>query len=132
MGVRLSLYKRFAGAASIDEVQDLAAEMEDRFGPPPVEGRRFMHLMRLKTEQRKLKVLGCEATQKGVTLHLREDTPLDPAKVTRVSSRGSPYKLSPDMRLSRRSRENEAFANGLEATDKLLSELAGCLKDQGV
>ena len=132
VGVRLSLYKRFASAASIDEVQDLAAEMEDRFGSPPVEGRRFVHLMRLKTELRKLKVLGCEATQKGVTLHLREDTPLDPAKVTRlVQQKGSPYKLSPDMRLSRRSRESEAFASGLEAVDKLLSELSGCLKEEG-
>jgi len=65
-------------------------------------------------------------------LHLREDTPLDPAKVTRlVQQKGSPYKLSPDMRLSRRSRESEAFASGLEAVDKLLSELSGCLKEEG-
>jgi transcription-repair coupling factor (superfamily II helicase) len=130
VGVRLSLYKRFAGAASIDEVQDLAAEMEDRFGTPPVAARRFVHLMRLKTELRKLKVLGCEATSKGVTLHLGEDTPLDPAKVTRlVQQKGSPYKITPDMRLSRRAKDGEAFASGLEAADKLLSELAGCLRE---
>jgi transcription-repair coupling factor (superfamily II helicase) len=130
VGVRLSLYKRFAGAGSIDEVQDLAAEMEDRFGPPPVEARRLVHLMRLKTELRKLSVLGCEATSRGVTLHLREDTPLDPAKVTRlVQQKGSPYKLSPDMRLSRRAKDGEGFASGLEAADKLLSELALCLRD---
>jgi transcription-repair coupling factor (superfamily II helicase) len=42
--------------------------------------------------------------------------------------KGSPYKLSPDMRLSRRAREGESFTSGLEAADKLLSELAGCLK----
>jgi transcription-repair coupling factor (superfamily II helicase) len=47
VGVRLSLHKRFSGASSIDEVQDLATEMEDRFGPPPIEARRFVHLMRL-------------------------------------------------------------------------------------
>ncbi|AKT39499.1 transcription-repair coupling factor [Chondromyces crocatus] len=130
VGVRLTLYKRFAGASSIDEVQELATEMEDRFGPPPVEGRRFVHLMRLKTELRKLRALGCEATSKGVTLHLREDTPLDTTKIMQLmQQKGSPYKVTPDMRLSRRTRESEMFASGLEAADKLLSDLAGCLKD---
>jgi transcription-repair coupling factor (superfamily II helicase) len=128
--VRLSLYKRLASAQSPDEVHDLAVEMEDRFGPPPAEARRFVHLMRIKTELRKLRALACEATRKGVTLHLREDTPLDPAKVMKlIAGKHSPYKLSPDMRLSRRSREAEAFVSGLEAADKLLSELAGCLKE---
>jgi transcription-repair coupling factor (superfamily II helicase) len=130
VGVRLSLYKRLASAVSAEDVQDLASEMEDRFGPPPAEARRFVHLMRLKTELRRLKVLGCEATAKGVTLHLRDDTPLDPAKLTKLlAGKASPYKLSPDMRLSRRSKEAEAFTSGLEAADKLLSELVGCLKD---
>jgi transcription-repair coupling factor (superfamily II helicase) len=129
VGLRLSLYKRLAGAGSADDVQDLAREMEDRFGAPPPEARRFVHLMRLKTELRRLRALGCEATKKGVTLHLRDDTPLDPAKILQlVHPKGSPYKLSPDMRLTRRTREAESFASGIEAADKLLSELAGCLR----
>ncbi|MBK9265219.1 MAG: transcription-repair coupling factor [Polyangiaceae bacterium] len=130
VGVRLSLYKRLASAHGPDEVTDLANEMEDRFGPPPVEARRLVHLMSLKTELRKLRVLACEASHKGVTLHLADDTPLDSAKVLKlVQQKGSPYKLAPDMRLSRKTKETEPFSSGLEATDKLLSELAGCLKD---
>jgi transcription-repair coupling factor (superfamily II helicase) len=130
VGVRLSLYKRFASAVTGDDVQDLATEMEDRFGSPPVEARRFVHLMRLKTELRRLRALGCEASAKGVTLHLRDDTPLDHARVLKlVQPKGSPYKLSPDMRLTRKTRETEAFTSGLEAADKLLAELSGCLKD---
>jgi transcription-repair coupling factor (superfamily II helicase) len=130
VGVRLSLYKRLASASSPDEVQDLALEMEDRFGPPPAEARRLVHLMRLKTELRRLRALGCEASQKGVTLHLRDDTPLDPAKILKlVQAKGSPYKLTPDMRLTRRVRADESFASGLEAADKLLGELTGCLRD---
>ncbi len=130
VGVRLSLYKRLAGAGEAEEVADLSGEMEDRFGPPPPEARRFVHLMRLKTELRRLKALGCEATARGVTLHLRDDTPLDPAKLMKLmGGKQSPYKLSPDMRLTRKSKEAEAFASGLEAADKLLSELSACLKD---
>jgi transcription-repair coupling factor (superfamily II helicase) len=39
-GVRLSIYKRVAGLASLDAVEDLLKELADRFGPPPpaVEG----------------------------------------------------------------------------------------------
>jgi transcription-repair coupling factor (superfamily II helicase) len=130
VGVRLSLYKRFASAPAAEDVDDLASEMEDRFGSPPREARGFVHLMRLKTELRKLRALGCEASQKGVTLHLRDDTPLDPQKILKlVQDKRSPYKLSPDMKLTRRVKEGEGFASGLEATDKLLAELSGCYKD---
>jgi transcription-repair coupling factor (superfamily II helicase) len=86
--------------------------------------------MRLKTELRKLHALGCEASSRGVTLHLRDDTPLDPAKISKlVQTKRSPYKLSPDMRLTRRVRDDEVFTSGLEAADKLLSELSGCFRD---
>jgi transcription-repair coupling factor (superfamily II helicase) len=130
IGVRLSLYKRLASAGGPEDVHDLAAEMEDRFGAPPPESRRFIHLMRIKTELRRLRALGCEATAKGVTLHLRDDTPLDPAKLMKLmAGKHSPYKLSPDMRLSRRTKEGEVFSSGLEAADKVLGDLAGCLKD---
>jgi transcription-repair coupling factor (superfamily II helicase) len=130
VGVRLSLYKRLASAYSPDEVTELANEMEDRFGPPPVEARRLVHLMSLKTELRRLRVLACEASHRSVTLHLADDTPLDSTKVLKlVQQKGSAYKLSPDMRLSRKTKDTEPFVSGLEATDKLLDELAGCMKD---
>jgi len=45
-----------------------------------------------------------------------------------VQAKQSPYKLSPDMRLTRRTRESERFASGLEATDKLLAELVACTR----
>ena len=130
IGVRLSLYKRLASVSSPEDVQDLAVEMEDRFGAPPPEARRFIHLMRIKSELRKLRALGCEATSKGVTLHLRDDTPLDAAKLMALmAGKQSPYRISPDMRLHRRTKEGEVFSSGLEAADKVLGDLSGCLKD---
>jgi transcription-repair coupling factor (superfamily II helicase) len=130
VGVRLSLYKRLAGAVDDAEVTALAAEMEDRFGPPPIEAKQLVELMRLKTELRKLRVLGCEATAKAVTLHLADDTPLDPLKVgALVGTKKSPYRLSPDGRLTRRALETEALSNGLVLADTMLDELDKCLKD---
>jgi transcription-repair coupling factor (superfamily II helicase) len=124
VGVRLSLYKRLASANDESEIAEIAAEMEDRFGAAPPDARRLVELMRLKTELRKLMVLGCEATQKSVTLHLRDDTPLDPVKVGElVGKRKSPYRLSPDGRLTRRAKNDEQFGSGLELADRMLDEL---------
>jgi transcription-repair coupling factor (superfamily II helicase) len=128
VGVRLSLYKRLASASDEAHVGDIAAEMEDRFGAPPEEARRLVKLMALKTELRRLRALGCEANARVVTLHLREDTPLDPAKITAMirSSRGA-WRLTPDMRLSRRF--DDGGADGLANAEGALSELADRLKD---
>jgi transcription-repair coupling factor (superfamily II helicase) len=130
VGVRLSLYKRFASAAGEAEVSELAEELENRFGPPPLEARRFIELMRLKCELRRLRVLGCQASAKSVSLHLRDDTPLDPTKVRElVAKKRSPYRLSPDGRLTRRLLETEAAADGLALAARTLEELAACVDE---
>ena len=128
IGVRLSLYKRLASAADEADVADIASEMEDRFGPPPLDAKRYVELMRLKAELRRLRVLGCEASATSVTLHLREDTPLDPVAIGRlVARKKSAYKLTPDMRLTRRAQPGEALADGLVLADRMLAELSECV-----
>jgi transcription-repair coupling factor (superfamily II helicase) len=122
VGVRLSLYKRLAGAVDEAHVDDIADEMENRFGPPPEEVRRLFRLMAQKTHLRRLRVLGCEATSRLVTLHLREDTPLDSGKITGLlRDKKGPWKLTPDMRLSRRF---EGTASCLDNVDAMLADLA--------
>ncbi|MBN2191825.1 MAG: hypothetical protein JW751_03330 [Polyangiaceae bacterium] len=86
--------------------------------------------MRVKTEQRHLRALGIEATARSVRPHLREDPPLDPARIgVLVGRRGSPYQLFPDCRLTRRSTDPPLPADGIAAADALLHELADCVQD---
>ena len=100
-GLRLSLYKRLASAPDDESIQDLADEIEERFGPAPPAVRRFVRAMRLRPRLRRLHVLGCDAGRRRVRLHLRRDTPLNPAEVMRlVSEPKSPWKLTPEMQLS--------------------------------
>jgi transcription-repair coupling factor (superfamily II helicase) len=130
VGVRLTLYKRLSSAGDEAEVSELSREMEDRFGPPPLAARRLVELMRLKTELRRLRAVGCEASARSATLHLLPDTPLDPLKISAlVAGKKSLYRLSPDGRLTRRAGEAEALSDGLVLADRMLSELAKCLKD---
>ena len=126
VGVRLSLYKRLASAIDENHVAEIAEEMENRFGSPPVEAKRLVELMSIKTELRRLRVLGCEASARNVTLHLREDTPLDPKKITDlIRAPKSAYRLTPDMRLTRRF---DGVRNALENIEAVLADLAKCLK----
>jgi transcription-repair coupling factor (superfamily II helicase) len=131
VGLRLSLYKRLASASDEAEVEDAASEMEDRFGQAPPAARRLVDLMRLKVELRRLRALGCEATRASATLHLREDTPLDPEKVGRlVIGKKTPYRVTPDMRLTRRARDDESFRDGIDLVDRMLTELSSSRRDE--
>jgi transcription-repair coupling factor (superfamily II helicase) len=123
VGLRLSFYKRLASAEDEQEVVDLASEMEDRFGPTPQPAAQLVRAMRLKPALRGLRVLGCEASPQRVTLHLKEDTPLDPAKVMKlVGARGAVWKLSPDMKLTRRFGPEEG-ADSLDHLEQVIAEL---------
>ncbi len=120
VGVRLSLYKRLASAITEDDVQDLASEMEDRFGPAPPPARLLIRVMSVKTRLRRLRSLGIEATRERVVVHLREDSPLDAAKVMELcTGKRSPYRLSPDMKLSRRYEPGE----GIDHAEAMLAEI---------
>ncbi|MDH5492315.1 MAG: transcription-repair coupling factor, partial [Myxococcales bacterium] len=101
VGLRLSLYKRFSAAHDEEEIEELSRELEDRFGEPPPAARAFVRVMALRPALRRLRALGCEATGRRVALHLMQDTPLDPAQVMGlVAEPSSPWKLSPDMKLT--------------------------------
>jgi transcription-repair coupling factor (superfamily II helicase) len=125
VGVRLSLYKRFASARGEDEVLRLGEELEERFGTPPPEVRRFVVVMRLKSQLAKLRALSCNATKSVVTLHLSPDTPLSPAGLAPfLAERKGQLTLSPDGRITRRLAKGEAFPSGIEHAERLLGELA--------
>jgi len=120
VGVRLSVYKRLASAFDEEEVQDIAAEMEDRFGPAPVPARILVRVMAIKARVRKLRALGIEASRERVVIHLRDDSPLDAPKVLELcAGRKSPYRLTPDMRLSRRFDDGDGVTNA----ERLLAEI---------
>lgn len=129
VGLRLSFYKRFGAAMDEQEVSDLAAEMEDRFGPLPAPAQQLVRAMRLRPALRELRVLGAEANRRRVSLHLREDTPLDPSKVMkRVAERGSPWKLTPQMQLTRRFDEDHP-GDSLDRLEEVIGDAEEMRRD---
>jgi transcription-repair coupling factor (superfamily II helicase) len=121
VGLRLSLYKRFGSAEDEDAVAEIAAEMEDRFGPPPPAALAFVRAMTLKPELRALRALACEATSSRVTLHLQHDTPLDGERMAAHLAKTKGLQLTPDLRLTRRYEAGRDDA--IERVQALLQEL---------
>ena len=80
--------------------------------------------MSVKPALREICALGCEASRQRVTLHLREDTPLDPERLMPlVATPGAGWSLSPDMKLTRRYRDEES-GDAVDRIRALLRELA--------
>jgi transcription-repair coupling factor (superfamily II helicase) len=127
VGLRLSLYKRFAQAPDEDALADISSEMEDRFGPPPEPALAFIRAMGLKPPLRALRVLGCEATASRVTLHLRNDCPLPAPALVSLVSRDKRYQITPDLRLTRRFTTDEQ-GDAIDRVRVVLGELRNLLK----
>jgi len=58
---RLAFYKRLAGAAGDDELADLRAELQDRFGPLPEPAEQLIDIVRIRIAARALGVERVEA-----------------------------------------------------------------------
>jgi transcription-repair coupling factor (superfamily II helicase) len=87
---RLSLYKRLAGARADAEVDDLGAELADRFGPLPEPAAQLLDIVRIRVAARDLGIERIEAGQGRALLTFAPSTPLDPASLVRAvqASRG--------------------------------------------
>jgi transcription-repair coupling factor (superfamily II helicase) len=123
---RLDFYKRLSGAADEDEVRALLTEMEDRLGRLPPEVEVLGQLMVLKGYARQAAALALDLGETRMVLTLPADTPLNPQKVLAlVNRKGSRYRLTPDMRLSRTLHETEQ-RDRLASYRSALQEILSC------
>jgi transcription-repair coupling factor (superfamily II helicase) len=81
---RLALYKRLAGAADEAEVDALAAELADRFGPLPEPVDRLLDVVRIRVAARALGVEKVEAGEGIALLTFARDTRVDPARLVGI------------------------------------------------
>jgi transcription-repair coupling factor (superfamily II helicase) len=84
VGQRLHFYKRLASAEDEQEIERIAAELVDRFGTIPRETEDLIDVMKVKALSRMLGIRGVEVTSQRMTIHLAEDSRVDPAAVVRV------------------------------------------------
>jgi transcription-repair coupling factor (superfamily II helicase) len=122
--VRLSLYKRIAAAASADELDELTAELHDRFGPLPAAAQSLLRIAKLKLVARDLGVRRLDLGPQGGTVSFEERSRVEPATLVRLIQKSSrEFRLEGPLKL-RVSRTLPAESARFEFAAQLLERLA--------
>jgi transcription-repair coupling factor (superfamily II helicase) len=87
---RLAFYKRLAGAGSDAEIDELRAELADRYGPLPEAALRLLDIVRIRVVARALGIEKVEAGEGRALITFAPSTPVDPGRLVAAvqASRG--------------------------------------------
>jgi len=100
LGVRLALYRRIASIRDGAEIESLAAELVDRFGPIPAEVENLMRTVELKLLCRAAGVEKIDAGPKGIVFALRDNKFARPDRlISYIQQRAPVVKVRPDQKL---------------------------------
>ena len=98
--VRLALYKRIAAAPDEAALEELTAELVDRFGPLPAQTQNLLRTARIRLLTRQLGVRRLDFGAHGGYLLFETDNRIDPAAVIRlIQDRSREYKLEGPLKL---------------------------------
>ena len=121
--LRMSLYRRLSTLNTDEEIETFAAEMIDRFGPPPAEVEQLFKLVAIKALCRRAHVEKVDAGPKGAIVAFRDNSFANPQGLVRfIAEQGSEAKVRPDMRIVFM-RDFETPAARLEGTRQILRTL---------
>ena len=124
LAVRMALYRRLNDAQGKQEVEALAAEMIDRFGPLPDATKNLVRLIEIKAQAIEANIAKMEVGARGTLVTFHEDNFPDPAGlIAYVDRLKGTAKLRPDMKLviNRAWGDPQSRLNGLFQLTKGLS-----------
>ncbi|MEX2648812.1 MAG: transcription-repair coupling factor [Alphaproteobacteria bacterium] len=122
LDVRLGLYRRIAGVADKAELDGLAVELADRFGPPPAALDHLLDVVEVKLLCRAANVAKLTAGERGAVLKFRaDDFPNPEGLVAYIAAQVGTVKLRPDHRL--------VFVRDWALIERRLAELPRLLRE---
>lgn len=127
LAVRMALYRRLNDARDKPEIEALAAEMIDRFGPLPQPTANLVRLIEIKQQAIEANIAKIDVGARGTLVTFHNDDFPDPAGLLAWVDRvGETAKLRPDMKLvlSRAWNDPQSRLNGLFQLTKGLSAIA--------
>ncbi len=123
--LRLQLYKRLAGALDRERMDDLEAEIIDRFGPLPPQAKTLLIVHRLRQRAQTLGIRRLELGATAGLVEFRPDHHVEADRVVRlVQKKDGRYRLDGPNRLRLRLNLADAVAR-IAAAGELLEALGG-------
>jgi transcription-repair coupling factor (superfamily II helicase) len=124
LNVRLGLYRRLADVMDDAEIEPIAAEIIDRFGPLPPEVENLLQTVAVKQLCRKAGIAKIDAGPKGAVIAFHKDMFAKPDRlIAWITKQGGTVKVRPDQKLVMMRAWDDA-AQRLTGMKKTLTELA--------
>lgn len=127
--MRLIMYKRIANAASNEQLEELRAEMHDRFGRPPPQVETLFKVTEIKLVAADLGIDRIDAGPASVRVDFGHETRVDPLHLVKlVQSRPNEYRLEGGTKLRVEHRlpdQEQRFAYVAELLETLTPEQDG-------
>jgi transcription-repair coupling factor (superfamily II helicase) len=92
---RLRMYKRVAGVDSEQQLEDVTAELTDRYGEPPATVRTLLEYAALKLLARRVGVTAIDRHRDSVNIKFKENAGIDPEKLMRFVATKKGANFSP-------------------------------------
>ncbi len=127
LAVRMALYRRLNQAEGKREIEALAAEIIDRFGPLPAATANLIRLLEIKHQAIEANIAKIDVGAAGTLVTFHQDNFPDPVGLLAYVDRlQGTAKLRPDMKLviNRRWGDPQSRLNGLFQLTKGLSGIA--------
>jgi transcription-repair coupling factor (superfamily II helicase) len=120
---RLRMYKRAAGAESESAIEDVRKELQDRYGPPPIQVRYLLSAASLKLLCERVGVLAVDRRRDSVTIKFTEDARIEPERLAAfvAKNRGAQFSPGGVLKFNLKSTQPEAVIDQLNG---LLRELS--------
>jgi len=100
LNVRLGLYRRLADITESAEVEPLAAEIIDRFGPLPIEVENLLQTVAIKQICRQAGVAKIDAAARGAIIEFHKNTFARPDRlIPWIAKQSGTVQVRPDQKL---------------------------------
>ena len=119
---RLTLYKRLANCASLEDIAAMQEELIDRFGEPPPPAQALLESHRLRLRCRPLGIVKLDATANGIHVQFEPKPPIDPLVIIDLIQQNRSYRLAGQDKLSL-VRSCPALAERIAAARELVGHL---------
>jgi transcription-repair coupling factor (superfamily II helicase) len=93
---RLRMYKRVAGVETESQLTDVAAELQDRYGPPPAAVRNLLDYASLKLVCLRVGVIAIDRKRDSVTFKFRQNASVDPEQLAHFVAGQRGAQFTPD------------------------------------
>ena len=118
---RLRMYKRVAGVESESRLNDVRAELEDRYGEPPAPVRNLLEYAALKLLAMRVGATAIERKRDLVTIKFRQNAEIDPGKLAKFVSSQRGAQFTPDGTLK--------YVSKAVSPAEVLAQLRGLLEE---